>query len=485
MKALLSRLLPKSLGGQLISLLLLALIVSQAVSLWMFHGERKVALIEVARDSVLNRTISMVRLLEETPEELHPHILDAASSRIAVFWIDDYPEVDDPGDDRAEERLTGLLQEQLGPDRTIHVDLSTDRLPPLRLRPPPPPRQTGAPRWHPPAPPNAEQGRPDRPRGPDHWKRMTKKINLAFSITLQDGSWFNVTTSYRPPPRAIYPLLVQLALMALSIVLIVAFMIRKLSQPLRKLAKAADRFGRGEDVSPLAEEGPQEVRAATTAFNEMQGRLTRFVSDRTRMLAAISHDLRTPITSLRLRAEFIDDDENREKIIETLDEMSQMTEATLAFARDEAAKEEPRQIDLGGLLESIAGDQVDMGHDVETSSDQRVVMTCRPVSLKRALRNLIENSVRYGGAARVQVTRTGAEAQVTIEDSGPGIPEDRLKDVFEPFVRLEESRSEETGGIGLGLAITRSIIHAHGGTVELANKPDGGLVATIRLPLAD
>ncbi|WP_430512990.1 ATP-binding protein [Pannonibacter phragmitetus] len=307
-------------------------------------------------------------------------------------------------------------------------------------------------------------------------------------MPLADGQWLNVLTSHRPPPPgAFYTLVLQMGLMALAIIAIVAFTIRQVSRPLRQLADAADRLGRGEDVPPVPEAGPRELRSTISAFNAMHDRLSRFVADRTRMLAAISHDLRTPITSLRLRAEFIDDDENREKMIATLDEMAAMTEATLAFARDEAVSEPREAVDLIAVLESLAGDQSDMGHDVrlvKTGTDAApVTLPCRPMALKRALRNLIENAVRYGGAARISVEKDKSEVFIRVEDDGPGIPEDRMGDVFEPFVRLETSRSGETGGIGLGLAIARSLIHAHGGTVTLINRPEGGLTATVTLPL--
>jgi signal transduction histidine kinase len=312
---------------------------------------------------------------------------------------------------------------------------------------------------------------------------MNKPEDLSVSIHMTDGRWLNVATSYRPPAGAYIPLLVQLGLTAMLMVLIVGFAVRRVTRPLKELSVAAEKFGRGEEQAPLKPSGPAEVQALTGAFNDMQDRLTRFVRDRTRMLAAISHDLRTPITSLRLRAEFIDDEENREKMIETLDEMAAMTEATLRFARDEAQAEMAENADLGAILEALAGDQQDLGHDCSVETEVRIVLPCRPVALKRALRNLIENGIRYGDGVAVHAATSAGEAVIRISDKGPGIPEDRLKDVFEPFVRLEESRSEETGGIGLGLAITRSIIHAHGGRIELRNRPEGGLEADVRLPL--
>jgi signal transduction histidine kinase len=217
----------------------------------------------------------------------------------------------------------------------------------------------------------------------------------------------------------------------------------------------------------------------------MRGRLQRFVQDRTRMLAAISHDLRTPITTLRLRAEFIDSEETRAKILETLEEMQRMTEATLAFAREEAATEETRRVDLAALVDSVCADLADLGQDVTFSGPERLTYDCRPLSLKRALRNLIENAVAYGERARVALVASEDALCVVIDDDGPGIPEADFERVFQPFVRLEESRSRETGGIGLGMAIARSIVRAHGGEIELANRPAGGLRVTIRLPVAD
>jgi signal transduction histidine kinase len=216
----------------------------------------------------------------------------------------------------------------------------------------------------------------------------------------------------------------------------------------------------------------------------MQARLRRFVDDRTRMLGAISHDLRTPITSLRLRAEFVEDEETRSRILATLDEMQDMVEGTLAFAREEAASEPTRVVDLAALVESTADDLADLGADVAFANPGRLPYAARPVALRRALRNLIENAVRYGRRCRLRMERDREEVRIVIEDDGPGIAEDQQERVFEPFVRLEGSRSSETGGIGLGLAIARSIVRAHGGDIRLGNRPEGGLAVTLALPPA-
>jgi len=215
----------------------------------------------------------------------------------------------------------------------------------------------------------------------------------------------------------------------------------------------------------------------------MQERLSRFIADRTRLLAALGHDLRTPITSLRLRAELLDDEEAKQRIVETLDEMQRMVESTLAFAREEAQAEPVRETDLAALVEGTVEDLSELGLEVRLVASEPVVARIRSAAVRRALRNLIENAVRYGKRARVGLVREGEEAVVRVDDDGPGIPVDKLEEVFEPFVRLDPSRSSETGGVGLGLAIARGIARAHGGEVSLVNRPEGGLRACLRLPL--
>ncbi|POF28147.1 ATP-binding protein [Roseibium marinum] len=462
---------PRSLASQLVVLLLAAIVAAQALSIWIFQDERRIAMVAVARDSLLTRAVSIAELLEDTPMSLQERVVEASSSRFAVFWLGDTPLAPEPGVSSVEQRLQGYLNAQLDRGKTAHLNIHADERRGPRgqeSRPDDPPSWRAVPRH-------------ERPR--DLKKIMNRPEDLALSIPMSDGRWLNVATSYRPPRGAFIPLLVQLGLTALAAVIIIGLAVRRVTRPLKELAVSAERLGRGENLEPLRPSGPREVQALTTAFNEMQDRITRFVRDRTRMLAAISHDLRTPITSLRLRAEFVDDDENREKMIETLEEMAAMTEATLRFARDEAHADEAQNADIGAIVEALAADQQDLGHDISVDVAGRIILSCRPMALKRALRNLIENAIRYGKNVSVSAAVKAGEVVIRIQDQGPGIPEDRLKDVFEPFVRLEESRSEETGGIGLGLAIARSIVHAHGGTIMLTNQPEGGLEAIIRLPM--
>jgi signal transduction histidine kinase len=216
----------------------------------------------------------------------------------------------------------------------------------------------------------------------------------------------------------------------------------------------------------------------------MQARLTRFLHDRTRMLAAIGHDLRTPITSLKLRAEFIEDEEVRLKMLETLDDLHEMAEATLSFAREEGVQEETRLVDIAALVTSVCEDLADTGKPVSVDEIEPLTIRCRPAAIKRALRNVVENAVAYGSSASVSLARRNGDVEIDIDDQGPGIAPADMERVFHPFVRLESSRSRETGGAGLGLAIARTILRSHGGDLKLKNRSGGGLRATLLLPQA-
>jgi len=245
---------------------------------------------------------------------------------------------------------------------------------------------------------------------------------------------------------------------------------------------AAEQLGRDVTAPPLPETGTIETRQASRAFNDMQVRLRNLVDNRTRLLAAISHDLRTPLTLLRLRAENVGDEHERDKMLATIAEMNSMIEATLNFARDESIAEPRRPTDLASLLQSITDDMSDAGLPVTMEPAKPLAYECRPTALKRALTNLIDNAVKYGKTAHVAISAASTSVEITIDDEGPGIAETELSRVLEPFYRVEESRSRETGGVGLGLAIALAAVQAHGGELILGNRPSGGLRATIRLP---
>ncbi|OAN48999.1 two-component sensor histidine kinase [Magnetospirillum moscoviense] len=265
----------------------------------------------------------------------------------------------------------------------------------------------------------------------------------------------------------------------LAVTLAALWAVRRATRPFATFAAAAERLGLEITAPPVPETGPREVRKAAHAFNVMQGRIRRFVDDRTQMLAAISHDLRTPITRLKLRAEFIDDEDERSRLLADLDEMERMIAATLSFAKDDALREDRRPVDVAALVQGLAED---LGGSYD--GPDRLVIEARPTALKRAVANLIENAVKYGGTARCRLEAQIGQTVLTVADDGPGIPEAEFERVFAPFVRLEASRNRDTGGTGLGLAVARAAIRAHGGDVILSNRPEGGLTVTAQIPNA-
>ena len=315
-------------------------------------------------------------------------------------------------------------------------------------------------------------------------RRNADDPHLAMvSMKLPDGTWLNVSlVASTPRPAEGHGAFVSTTLMALGAVLVSVVLVRWLTRPLTAFAAAAKGFsGAGVPVT-IAEEGPREVRALAAAFNEMQQRISRLVEDRTQALAAVSHDLKTPITRLRFRAEDIPDAALRAAIADDLGDMERMIDQTLAYLRGERTGETMQQVDVVAILATVCGDLSDAGASVVLGGSRSVALEGRRVSLKRAFGNIIENAVKYGGAAEVSVVETADAATVTIADRGPGIaPEDREK-ALAPFVRLEPSRNQDTGGFGLGLTIAQTIVTGHGGTLDLADRAQGGLLVTVRLP---
>ena len=308
-------------------------------------------------------------------------------------------------------------------------------------------------------------------------------LPLLASIRLHDGSWLNISIPIsRDGPVWRAGFFIPVIFANILVVGLLIYMVSRLASPLRLFAKAAERLGANVDAPPLDDQGPQEVRRAVKAFNEMQHRLQEVVHGRTQMLASISHDLRTPITRLRLRAEFIEDEEIQGKVLSDISQIEFMVKSTLDFARDDAKIEEVSSIDLSTLLETLCIEASDTGLDVTFKGQSKIQTQGRPVSLKRAFGNLIENALKYGSRAEVFIEGTDAEVIVSVIDNGPGIPEDQQSAVFQPFYRIENSRSRETGGTGLGLSVVRDVITAHGGTITLNNQSEGGLLIYVRLP---
>ena len=475
-----TRFLPKTLAGQLIALLLLALVAAQALSFWFFYDERRHAVRAAARGHVFSRTAAIVRLIAETPQRLHEQILETASTPRLRFWISDQPVARRGDDDGRAAVLARRLRDEL-PHTVSNVIVEVEESGTF-LDGPRRHRRIDAHRRHHRPPPHDRLHRWEPERG----SRLRRRLDLVASVQLADRNWLNAQTILPATPPVIwaFPSLAAMAAMALALIVIVVVMVRRITRPMELLADAADRLGRGEPVDSLPAKGPSEIRRSTRAFDRMRERLQRFVRDRTQMLAAISHDLRTPLTTLRLRVEFVDDPSIKGKLLATIDEMNVMVEALLAFVREDAAREDTRTVDLAALVESVCADFVDAGNDVSfNASEGAMPLACRPVALKRAFRNVIENAVHYGQRARTTLSKGASTHTVTVDDDGPGVPDADLARVFEPFVRIDASRSADGGGIGLGLSIVRSIVRGHGGDVVLSNRTEGGLRVTVTLPI--
>jgi signal transduction histidine kinase len=304
-----------------------------------------------------------------------------------------------------------------------------------------------------------------------------------LALRMPDGRWATV----QPSPGLMFAawqlrLVIWFAVSAVALIPLAYFFARGLVRPLSKFAEAAERFGRDPRAPPLNLRGSTEITQAVTAFNDMQDRLRRYVEDRTSMVAAIAHDLRTPLTRLRFRVESAPE-EIQAKMSADIDQMEAMIAATLTFVRDAAGDPQRTRLELSSLLESVVDDMAETGADVSVVETQKVVIDADSLALRRLLTNLLENALKYGIRARASLSVTDRLAEIDIDDDGPGVPIPELNRVFDPFYRREPSRSRQTGGIGLGLSVARSIARAHGGDVSLVNRPHGGLTARVTLPV--
>ncbi len=312
---------------------------------------------------------------------------------------------------------------------------------------------------------------------------------IAVGLRLPNGKWLNVTLDLPPPwPWHSLNFFSAFLMMTVTAAVLTLWAVRRLIAPVATLAAAAERLGRDVNAPPLPETGPVEIATAARAFNTMAARISRFVQDRTFMLTAMGHDLRTPITRLKLRAEFLEDDELRAKMLGDLDELEAMVASTLAFGRDVAADEPVAAVDLPELARTVLDEasdaNPDCGEKLTYAGPDHLTVRVRSLAMKRALSNLVHNALHYGGNARVCLSPPEAgQLTLLVEDDGPGIPLSELDRVFQPYHRVETSRNRETGGTGLGLPIARNILRAHGGDVTLSNREGGGMRATVILPV--
>lgn len=468
-------LLPKSLFGQTLGIILTGLLLSQVIGAWIYAHDRSDAVHAIGGMSAAQRIANLARLVEDSPSETRDRIvrtLSDASFQVTLRSAMPEEERTSPETSAAEAGIRDYLAGELSRPHDIQVSLdgvaTSEAAPKLA--------GTGMGGMGMGMGKGMGRGRMTRAMG--IWRE------LSVAIRMEDGRWLTVHTGIpdQPPPRSWW-LFAALGAMGTTVLAASAWAMRRAIAPLRLLSDAANRFARDAHTPPLEEKGPAEIRLAIAAFNRMQDSLKRLMENRSKMLAGVSHDLRTPLTLLRLRIEGVENDDERARMLASVADMEGMLGAALDFARDTGRTEARRRTDITALLASIVDDMADAGRDVTMRPSDPAICPVQPAALKRALTNLIDNAVKFGGHVEVQVSARGGRIDIQIDDQGPGIPEDMLEKVFEPFVRIEESRNSETGGTGLGLSIAMATLRNHGGDIRLSNRPEGGLTARVSLPL--
>ena len=440
------RLLPRSLIGQMALLIGAALLVAQLVNFTLTLSERQKLSLAQNEGPAITRFVSVAVDVANAQADFRQPLVADASRRGAQFRLEPTSAVPDGAarDADVEDHVRQSLASNGLPNSDVRAAFAE-------------PRANG--------------------------RRRDVRI-LQISANLGGAGWLNARLSTpRPDPW----LAARLAGATLLVYLIVfgatLLLALRIVRPLRDLTRAAERFGGREAPAEVESRGPSDLRRAIEAFNAMNRRLVSLLDQKDRMLGAIGHDLRTPLASLRIRAESVEDEEEKGRMIATLDEMAAMLEDILILARSGRSREEKRPVDLAALADAVVEEYSDLGAEAEMETSERQVAEVQPNLVRRAVRNLVDNAVKYGGAARVSVRREGKDALVEVRDKGPGLPPEELVRAAEPFHRAETSRSRDTGGAGLGLAIARAVAESHGGALKLANAEGGGLVATLVLPV--
>lgn len=447
------RLLPASLFGRMVAVLVGGLAFAVSIGVAVHLRERADLLQQAGAVGMARQIADAVRVLDaQSPADRAITAASLASASLKVTLGSAPSEPGRPARGPHASRIEVLLGAYLGNRREI-------RLGPGMALPPTPTDAARMPHGMPPMRPGT------------------------IEVRLRDGTWAGF--SYAAPPlRVAWPYHLVLEAIALMLLVIVMSVIavRRATRPLAVLASAADELGANINRPPLPEEGPDEVRRAARAFNSMQARLRDYIEDRGRILAAIAHDLKTPLALLRLRTEALSNDaELKAKFEGDLQRMERLVAETLDFVRTLDSPEAARPVDVVALLESLKADGAALGWQIEITGSARPYPG-RAQALQRCVTNLVENAVRYGKRARVAIEDSDDALRIRIRDEGAGIPEPELERVFEPFYRLEASRNRATGGSGLGLSIARTIARAHGGSVTLRNAEGGGLEALLTLP---
>ncbi|TXN26209.1 ATP-binding protein [Methylobacterium sp. WL19] len=438
---------PRSIAGQIAVLSVAAIVVSHAVATLAFFLLREPWNPDNHPGVAATRLATIVRLLDAAPPGDRLRLLQDAARSLPSLQIETAPASPEPPSastrsERPDHPMVKRMREGFGRPLTI-----TDLSPPGRKEP-----------------------------GGGTRIGILTPSGASLRATLPDDD---------RPPFGPGPIVFTFVLLGITLSLMSIWATRALTAPLAKLAEAADAFGTGMNLVALPRNGPKEVAAVSRALDTMRGRVRRLIDDRTQMLAAISHDLRTPITRLRLRAEFIEDDHARTMTLRDLDQMNGLVEAALSFIRDGQAGGAHSLVDLASLVQTVCDGFTDVGADVRLEQTRHVLVRGRADDLQRAIVNLVDNAVKYGGSARLTIHPSEQGVALEVSDDGPGIPEAERDAMVQPFVRGDRTRNlDEASGFGLGLSIVLAIVEGHGGRLSLSNKAPRGLVARIDLPLA-
>jgi signal transduction histidine kinase len=469
------RLLPRSLFGRVVLVVASVLVIAQLASFALHMHERGELLMQASGMRAAQRIADIVKLFDSVAaddRERIAKVLSAPPLTVRVGPGAQVLETEPAAQGPRAALFASLVRRFLADDRAVRVRVSETAALSDQIGPMHGPMGMGG---------GHMQGWSHFMPGMGYWHQVG--ISLLAQITLADGSL--VTVESRQPGQTAnwpYRLLWSIAIVVAAAVVVAWIAVRWTTKPLHTLALAADELGRNVNRAPIPEQGPTEVARAARAFNNMQSQLREYLSSRTRLLAAMSHDLKTPITRLRLRSELLDDPTLRVRYSEDLQELESMVTATLDFLRGIQNDEPANTFDVMAMLEALAADRRETGANVAIEGQSARPYCGQRQAIRRCLSNLLDNAIKYGGSATVAITDEPAQLTLCVVDSGPGIAPDELEKVFEPFYRIEASRARETGGSGLGLAIARQIARAHGGEVTLFNRVAGGLEARLVLP---
>lgn len=461
------RLLPKSLIGQLLALVAITLLIAQAINIvLLYRGAQNQKIVEASVSAVGRITGEVERINERGFRERRvrrdgsPRVRRNRPNITAQSSI----EVGQRRLPAVEERAARAF-ENMGIDlRAVEVVL-VDTLPA---------KMTNS---------VIGLGRERKRLRAIGYRGTANKVDgyIIMSAQIADGQWLNIASAIRDRnPRLIRTLFFQTAVIYLILLIPLIWLGRNISRPLKALTKAAEDFRPGSS-EPIEESGSPDTKQLIAAFNDMNGRVGAMLDEKDVMLGAIGHDLRTPLAALRVRVESVDDDNERERMIAGIDDMDRTLDDILSLARLGRTDETAEPTDISALIETVADEYSDMGEQVSFTRSGRITANIRATLIRRALRNLIGNAVKYGKRAAITVDKTDDKLLIHVDDEGPGIAEDQIDAMFEPFVRAEISRNRETGGSGLGLTLARAIVRDHGGDFVLQNREEGGLRASLIL----